>query len=340
MQKYKVAILGAGSRIGTELLELLEERKFPIEDLILLDTEESQGAIASFQGSSKIIKNIASYDFTKVALDFVFSCAGSKVSLAYVEKIATTGTLVIDTSNVFSNDSQIPLIIPEVNGDSILEYKNKNIVVTPNCITTIMLMALAPLHEVFMLKRVVASTFQAVSEEGNSGLEELFEQTRAVFQGVSIYDTKKVFTKQIAFNVIPHIGDFDTSGNTNNEVQLSQEVNRILGEDIALSVTCVKVPTFISSALSINVEFLNEVSEELIKNVLQQTTGISIIDHRANEGYVTPVEAAGESKVYISRIRLDSSKINTINMWVVADNLRKGTALNMLQIAEKIIELL
>ena len=340
MQKYKVAILGAGTRIGTELLELLEERKFPIEDLILLDTEESQGAIASFQGSSKIIKNIASYDFTKVALDFVFSCAGSKVSLAYVEKIATTGTIVIDTSNVFSNDSQIPLIIPEVNGDSILEYKNKNIVVTPNCITTIMLMALAPLHEVFMLKRVVASTFQAVSEEGNSGLEELFEQTRAVFQGVSIYDTKKVFTKQIAFNVIPHIGDFDKSGNTNNEVQLSQEVNRILGEDIALSVTCVQVPTFISSALSINVEFLNEVSEALIRNVLQQTTGISIIDHRANEGYVTPVEAAGESKVYISRIRLDSSKINTINMWVVADNLRKGTALNMLQIAEKIIELL
>lgn len=340
MQKYKVAVLGAGSRIGTELLEILEERKFPTSEIILLDTEDSQGAIASFQGSTVTIKNVDSYDFNKITLDFIFSCAGSKVSLAYAEKIATMGTVVIDTSNVFKNDSQVPMIIPEINGDSLFAYKNKNIVTTPNSITTIMLMALAPLHEVFAIKRVVASTYQSVSNAGNSGLEELFEQTRAVFQGVSIYNTKKVFTKQIAFNVIPQIGDFVAEGSTNEEVQLSQEVVRILGEDIAISATCVQVPTFISDAIALNVEFLNDISEDLIRNVLNKAEGISIIDHRANEGYVTPVEAAGESKIYISRIRLDSSKPNTLNMWLVADNLRKGMALNMVQIAEKIIDLL
>ena len=335
--KYNVAIAGATGNVGREIIQILEDKNFPVDQLFLLASSRSKGQTIEFRGEQLIVEDLAEFDFSKAHLG-LFS-PGGKVSAEYAPKAAKAGCLVIDNTSYFRMNNNVPLIVPEVNASDLDDFFNNdersNIIANPNCSTIQMVVALKPLHDQAIINRVVVSTYQSVSGAGKDAMDELFNQTQNIYSNKNIEKNK--FTKQIAFNVIPHIDTFVDNGNTKEEEKMINETKKILDEGIKVSATCVRVPVFISHAESINVEFDSPLSDQEASKLLKEFDGVSVIDFRKDEGYVTPVEAAGEDKVYVSRIRNDTTVDNGLNIWVVADNLRKGAALNAVQIAELVI---
>ncbi|MBT3238351.1 MAG: aspartate-semialdehyde dehydrogenase [Rhodospirillaceae bacterium] len=333
---YTVAVVGATGNVGRELLNILAEREFPVEEVIALASARSVGRELSF-GEDEILKveNLETFDFTGV--DIVLSSPGAKISAEFAPKAVAAGAVVIDNTSHFRMDPDVPLVVPEVNPDAIAGYKKKGIIANPNCSTIQMVVALKPLHDLGTIERVVVSTYQSVSGGGKEAMDELFNQTRGIYVNDPVEKNRQVFTKQIAFNAIPHIDAFMDDGSTKEEWKMVVETKKILDPKIKVTATCVRVPVFIGHAESVNVQFANSVSDDEARKALKKAPGITVLDHRVDEGYVTPAECAGEDPVYVSRIRSDPTVDNGINFWVVADNLRKGAALNTVQIAEELI---
>ncbi len=337
-EKYNLAVVGATGNVGREIISILEQRKFPIDNLYFLASSKSKGKKINFCNEELIVEDLTEFDFSKVQIGF-FS-PGSTVSAKYVPRAAAAGCIVIDNTSYFRMKKDVPLIVPEVNGHILQNFfdddNRSNIISNPNCSTIQMVIVLKPIHDVAIINRVVVSTYQSVSGAGKEAMDELFEQTKNIYSNKNI--ERKKFTKQIAFNAIPHIGSFLDNGNTEEEQKMINETKKILDTNINVSATCVRIPVFISHAESINIELDSPLSEVKVKEILNNFEGISVVDRHRDEGYVTPVEVAGEDKVYVSRIRYDDTIDNGLNMWVVSDNLRKGAALNAVQIAEEIIE--
>ena len=336
-QKYNIAVAGATGAVGNEIIQILEQRDFPIDNLYLLASAKSKGKKIEFKGEELIVEDLAEFDFSKAHIG-LFS-PGGKISAEFAPKAAKAGCIVIDNTSHFRMQNNVPLIVPEVNPNTLEEFfqddKRTNIISNPNCSTIQMVVALKPLHEKSIINRIVVSTYQAVSGAGKIGMDELFNQTQTIYANQEVKKDK--FTKQIAFNVIPHIGSFLDNGNTEEEQKMIDETKKILDVGIKVSATCVRTAVFIGHSEAINIEFDSPLDAKEAKEILEKSQGISVIDHRKDEGYVTPVEIAGEDKVYISRIRNDETLDNGISLWVVSDNLRKGAALNAVQIAELII---
>ncbi|MBE9555722.1 MAG: aspartate-semialdehyde dehydrogenase [Proteobacteria bacterium] len=332
---YKVAVVGATGNVGQGLLQIMAEREFPADEVVALASERSIGREVSY-GEKQILKvqDLAEFDFT--GTDIVLSSPGAKVSAQYSPKAAKAGAVVIDNTSHYRMDPDVPLVVPEVNPEAIAGFTKKGIIANPNCSTIQMVTALKPLHDLAGIKRVVVATYQSVSGGGREAMDELFNQTRAIFVNDPIEKTK--FTKQIAFNVIPHIDDFMDDGSTKEEWKMVVETKKILDPKIKVTATCVRVPVFIGHAEAVNIEFERPISAEEAREALKRAPGITVIDHRHDEGYVTPEECAGEDPVYISRIREDPTVENGLNIWIVADNLRKGAALNTVQIAEVLVK--
>ena len=328
---YKVAVIGATGNVGREILQTLYERDFPVDEVIALASERSIGREVSF-GDDTILKvrDLATFDFK--GIDIALSSPGAKVSAIHSPRAGAAGCVVIDNTSQFRMDPDVPLVVPEVNPQAIAGYKKRGIIANPNCSTIQMVVALKPLHSVARIKRVVVSTYQSVSGAGKEAMDELFNQTRAIFVNDPV--KPECFTKQIAFNVIPHIDMFMDDGSTKEEWKMAVETRKILDPDIAVHATCVRVPVFVGHAEAVNVEFESPITEGQAREALRRAPGITVIDHRANEGYVTPVESAGEDVVYVSRLRKDPTVQYGLSFWCVADNLRKGAALNAVQIAE------
>ena len=333
---YTVAVVGATGNVGREILATLAERKFPVDEVIALASERSVGKEVSY-GDDEVLKveDLATFDFDGV--DIVLSSPGAKVSAQHSPRAAEAGAVVIDNTSHFRMDPDVPLVVPEVNPEAIARYTKRNIIANPNCSTIQMVLALKPLHDLAPIKRVVVSTYQATSGGGKGPMDELFNQTRGIYTNEPVSKHQEHFSKQIAFNVIPHCDSFMDDGYTKEEWKMAVETRKILDPDIKVTATCVRVPVFIGHAESVNVEFARPVSEDEARAALSAQSGISVVDHRADEGYVTPAECAGEDAVYVSRIRKDPTIKNGLNMWVVADNLRKGAALNSVQIAEELV---
>ena len=336
-QKYNIAVAGATGAVGTEIIQILEQRDFPIDNLYLLASSKSKGKKIEFKEKEILVEDLAEFDFTKAHIG-LFS-PGGKISAEYAPKAAEAGCIVIDNTSYFRMQKNVPLIVPEVNANALDEFfqdeNRTNIISNPNCSTIQMVAALKPLHQKSIINRVVVSTYQAVSGAGKTGMDELFNQTQNVYANQEL--KKEKFTKQIAFNAIPHIGAFLENGNTEEEQKMIDETKKILDEGINVSATCVRTAVFIGHSESVNIEFDSPLDAKEAREILSNSDGISVIDHRKDEGYVTPVEIAGEDKVYVSRIRNDNSVDNGLNLWVVSDNLRKGAALNAVQIAELVI---
>jgi aspartate-semialdehyde dehydrogenase len=332
---YKVAVVGATGNVGREMLTTLAERKFPVDEVVALASERSIGKEVSF-GEDEVLKvhDLEHYDFRGV--DIVLSSPGAKVSAVHSPRAAKAGAVVIDNTSHFRMDPDVPLVVPEVNPQAIAGYKKRGIIANPNCSTIQMVVALKPLHELARIKRVVVATYQSVSGAGREAMDELFNQTRGVYVNEPV--KKEQFTKQIAFNVIPHIDVFQKEGDTKEEWKMAAETRKILDPDIAVTATCVRVPVFIGHAEAINLEFERSIDVEAARAALKAAPGVSVVDHRVDEGYVTPAEAAGEDAVFVSRIRRDPTVAHGLNLWVVSDNLRKGAALNAVQIAEALAE--
>ncbi|MEA4839085.1 MAG: aspartate-semialdehyde dehydrogenase [Rhodospirillaceae bacterium] len=328
---YKVAVIGATGNVGREILQTLYERNFPADEVIPLASSRSAGSEVSYGDDKRLkVRDLANFDFKGV--DIALSSPGAKVSAEFSPRAAAAGAVVIDNTSHFRMDPDVPLVVPEVNPGAIAGYKKKGIIANPNCSTIQMLVALKPLHDLATIRRVVVSTYQSVSGAGKEAMDELFNQTRAIYVNDPVRPEK--FTKQIAFNVIPHIDVFMDDGSTKEEWKMVAETKKILDPKIKVNATCVRVPVFVSHAESVNVEFVHDVDEESIRNALKAAPGVVVIDHRADEGYATPVEATGEDAVYVSRIRMDPTIDNGVSFWCVSDNLRKGAALNAVQIAE------
>jgi len=330
---YTVAVVGATGNVGRELLSILAEREFPVEEVIALASARSVGAEVSFGDDDILqVQNLDGFDFTGV--DIVLSSPGASVSAKYAPIAAAAGAVVIDNTSHFRMEPDVPLVVPEVNPGAIAGYKKRGIIANPNCSTIQMVVALKPLHDLAKIKRVVVSTYQSVSGAGKSGMDELFNQTRGIFVNEPAETHRENFSKQVAFNVIPHIDKFMDDGSTKEEWKMVVETRKILDPDIAVSATCVRAPVFIGHAEAVNLEFARPITEDEARDALKAAPGIVVVDHRADEGYVTPQECAGEDAVFVSRIRKDPSVKNGLNIWVVSDNLRKGAALNTVQIAE------
>ena len=331
---YRVAVVGATGNVGREILSTVSERAFPVDKVTALASENSAGKVVSFGEDQELdVQDLATFDFK--GTDIVLSSAGAKVSAEFAMRATKAGAIIIDNTSQFRMDPDVPLVVPEVNGHAIADYGQRNIIANPNCSTIQMVVALKPLHDLAGLRRVVVSTYQSVSGAGRAGMDELFSQTRGVFVNDPL--ERNEFTKQIAFNAIPHIDAFMDDGSTKEEWKMIVETKKILGPKIKVSATCVRVPVFIGHAESVNMTFDRPVSAEEARAALSAAPGIVVVDHRADEGYVTPVECVGEDAVYVSRIRDDISEENALNMWVVSDNLRKGAALNAVQIAEALV---
>ena len=330
---YKVAVVGATGNVGREMLDILAERGFPADEVVALASSRSLGTEVSFGEKTLKTKVLDNYDFSDT--DICLMSAGGSVSKEWSPKIGAQGCVVIDNSSAWRYDAEVPLIVPEVNADAIVGFKKKNIIANPNCSTAQLVVALKPLHDEYKIKRVVVSTYQSVSGAGKEGMDELFSQTRAVF--VTDPVEPKKFPKRIAFNLIPHIDVFMEDGFTKEEWKMMAETKKILDPKIKLTATCVRVPVFISHSEAVNIEFENPVTAEEARDILREAPGCLVIDKREPGGYITPYEAAGEDATYISRIREDNTVENGIAMWVVSDNLRKGAALNAVQIAEVLI---
>ena len=329
---YRVAVVGATGSVGREMLNILAERQFPLDELAALASSRSQGDVIDFGdcGEELRVKNLEHFDFA--GWDIALFAAGSAVSKVYAPKAAAAGCTVIDNSSLFRMDPDVPLIVPEVNSEALAGYVKKNIIANPNCSTAQLVVALKPLHDAAKIKRVVIATYQSVSGSGKAGMDELFEQSRNIFVGDS--NEPNFYPKQIAFNVIPQAGDFLDDGSTTEEWKLVVETKKILDPAIKVSATCVRVPVFVSHSEAVNIEFENEISASEARDILREAPGVMVVDKREPGGYVTPVEAVGEYATYVSRIREDPTVENGLSLWVVSDNLRKGAALNAVQIAE------
>ncbi len=331
---YKVAVVGATGAVGREMMKTLAEREFPIDDIVALASERSVGSEISFGEDDTVkVQNLATFDFK--GTDIVLSSPGAKVSAEYSPKAGKAGAVVIDNTSQFRMDPDVPLVVPEVNPEALAGYAKRNIIANPNCSTIQMVVALKPLHDLARIRRVVVATYQSTSGAGKDGMDELFNQTRGIYVNEPVKPEQ--FTKQIAFNVIPHIDVFMDDGATKEEWKMVVETKKILDPAIKVIATCVRVPVFVGHSEAINIEFENPVSEQEAREALQAQDGCIVVDHRANEGYVTPAECAGEDGVYVSRIRSDPTVENGLAIWVVSDNLRKGAALNTVQIAETLV---
>jgi aspartate-semialdehyde dehydrogenase len=331
---WKVAVVGATGNVGREMLSILAERKFPASEVHAVASERSAGAEVSF-GEDEVLKvrPLDQYDFKGV--DIALFSPGSKISALHAPRAAKAGAVVIDNSSCFRMEEDVPLVVPEVNPHAIAQYEKRGIIANPNCSTIQMVVALKPLHDAARIRRVVVATYQSVSGAGRAAMDELFAQTRGIF--VNDTPQPEQFTKQIAFNCIPHIDIFMDDGATKEEWKMAVETRKILDPDIMVQATCVRVPVFIGHAEAVNVEFERPLSPDAARQLLRAAPGVVVLDHQADEGYVTPVEAAGEDPVYVSRIRTDPTAENALSLWVVADNLRKGAALNAVQIAEALV---
>ncbi len=329
---YRVVIAGATGNVGREMLNILAEREFPIAELAVLASSRSTGEEVDFgeTGRKYRIQNIEHFD--PAGWDMALFAIGSEATKLHAPRFAAAGCTVIDNSSLYRMDPDVPLIVPEVNPEAIDGYKARNIIANPNCSTAQMVVALKPIHDAATIKRVVVATYQSVSGAGKQGMDELFEQSRNIFVGDPALPTK--FTKQIAFNVIPHIDSFLDNGSTKEEWKMVVETKKILGAKIKVVATCVRVPVFVGHSEAINIEMENELSAEDAQKILREAPGIMLIDKREDGGYVTPVECVGEYATFVSRVRDDSTVENGLALWCVSDNLRKGAALNAVQIAE------
>lgn len=329
---YRVVVVGATGNVGREMLNILAERSFPIDEIAAVASPRSTGNEIEFGETGQMLKvrNIEHFDFT--GWDIALFSAGSGPTKIYAPKAAAAGCVVIDNSSLYRMDPDVPLIVPEVNPDAIDGYKARNIIANPNCSTAQMVVALKPLHDKAKIKRVVVATYQSVSGAGKDGMDELFEQSRAIFVGDQVEPKK--FTKQIAFNVIPHIDVFLDDGYTKEEWKMVAETKKILDPKIKLTATCVRVPVFVGHSEALNIEFENEITATEAQDILREAPGVMLVDKREDGGYVTPVECVGDYATYVSRVREDITVENGIALWCVSDNLRKGAALNAVQIAE------
>lgn len=330
---YSIAIVGATGNVGREILEILDERGFPADRVYPLASRRSQGTEISFGDKTLKVQALEGFDFKKV--DIALMSAGGDISRQWAPKIGAAGCVVIDNSSAFRLDADVPLIVPEVNADAISGFSRRNIIANPNCSTAQLVVALKPLHDAARIRRVVMATYQSVSGAGKEGMDELFEQTRSVFVADPVENKK--FTKRIAFNLIPHIDVFMEDGSTKEEWKVVAETKKMLDASIKVTCTCVRVPVFIGHSEAVNIEFENPISADEARAILREAPGCLVVDKREDGGYVTPVECAGEDATYISRIREDPTVDNGLNLWVVSDNLRKGAALNAVQIAELLV---
>ena len=332
---YKVAVAGATGNVGREILNILHERSFPADEVIPLASEASIGKEVSYGDDDTLtVQALNHFDFK--GTDLGHFSPGGAVSAEHAPRAAAAGCVVIDNTSHFRMDPDVPLVVPEVNPQALDGYAERNIIANPNCSTIQMVVALKPLHDAAKIKRVVVSTYQSVSGAGRAGMDELFNQTRQVYVNDPIQP--EVFTKRISFNVIPHIDQFMDDGSTKEEWKMVAETKKILDPNIAVIATCVRVPVFIGHAEAVHLEFVNPIDEDHAREVLSAAPGVVVVDHRADEGYVTPEESATEDDVYVSRIRSDPTVENGLAIWVVSDNLRKGAALNTVQIAEALVE--
>lgn len=331
---YKIAIAGATGNVGRELLSILAERQFPASEVVALASRSSIGKEVSY-GDQKILKVKALEDYDFSDTDIALFSPGGKVSAEFAPKAAAAGCVVIDNTSHFRMQPDIPLVVPEVNAHALRDYAARNIIANPNCSTIQMVHAIAPLHEAFEIQRIVVSTYQSVSGAGKSAMDELYDQTKALY--VHDHQEPENFTKRIAFNVIPHIDVFMEDGSTKEEWKMVQETKKIMGAEIPVSATCVRVPVFVGHAESVNLQFAKPFDLEEVYEILEEADGITVLDRREDGGYITPAECAGEDATFVSRIRRDASIENGLNLWVVADNVRKGAALNSIQIAEELI---
>ncbi len=331
---YNVAIVGATGNVGREMLTILEELEFPVAGMHAVASRKSKGVEVAWKDKTIKCEVIDSFDWSKV--DIVLMSAGGDVSREWSEKIGKAGPIVIDNSSAFRKDPDVPLIVPEVNPDAIKDARKKNIIANPNCSTAQLVVALKPLHEAAKIRRAVVSTYQSVSGAGKEGMDELWNQTKAIY-GLGDASPKK-FPKQIAFNVIPFIGSFRDDGYTDEEAKMWDETHKMLDPAIKLTVTCVRVPVFVGHSEAVTLEFEKPISPDEARAILRDAPGVLVIDKQEHDGYITPVDAAGEHAVYVSRIRKDHTVENGLSLWVVSDNLRKGAALNAVQIAQLLDE--
>ena len=328
---YRVVVVGATGNVGREMLNILSEREFPVDEIAALASRRSLGTECSFGDKTLKCQDLDTFDFK--GWDIALFAIGSDATKTYAPRAAAAGCVVIDNSSLYRYDPDVPLIVPEVNADAIVGYSKKNIIANPNCSTAQMVVALKPLHDRAKIKRVVVSTYQSVSGTGKEAMDELWNQTKGVFvPGQEV--APSVYPKQIAFNVIPHIDVFLDDKYTKEEWKMTVETKKIVDPAIKLTATCVRVPTFVGHAESVNIEFEKPLSEAEARNILREAPGIMVIDKREDGGYVTPKECVGDYATFISRIRQDSTIENGLNLWCVSDNLRKGAALNAVQIAE------
>ncbi len=330
---FTIAIAGATGNVGREMLDILAERGFPADTIIPLASRRSVGQEVSFGDTTLKVQALENHDFSTT--DICLMSAGGSVSKEWAPKIGAAGCVVIDNSSAFRYDPDVPLIVPEVNADAIEGFAKKNIIANPNCSTAQLVVALKPLHDAAKIKRVVVATYQSVSGAGKEGMDELFAQTRAVYVADPV-EAKK-FTKRIAFNVIPHIDVFMEDGSTKEEWKVMAETKKMLDPKIKVTCTAVRVPVFIGHSEAVNIEFENEITADQARDILREAPGCLVVDKHEDGGYTTPYESAGEDATYISRIREDQTVDNGLNIWVVSDNLRKGAALNTVQIAEILV---
>jgi len=336
MKKFKVAIVGATGLVGRETLSIMAERKFPASEVIAIASEKSVGKDVPYGDKNLVVRDLPSFDFSNV--DFAIFCVPTKISIEYVEKATLKGCIVIDNSSYYRTDPEVPLVVPEINAEKVKDYTKKKIITNANCATIQMIMALKPLHDYAKVKRVVVSTYQSVSGIGKDAMDELYEQTKESFSGKM--SEPKNFAKQIAFNAIPQIDSFREDGRTIEEWKMQHDTGKILDKDIKVSATCVRIPVFKGHSESVNVEFEKPITEKKVRELLTKFPGVKVIDNPKNFGYSIPIEAADKDDVFVSRIRKDETIKNGISMWVVSDNIRKGAALNTVQIAEELIKYL
>ncbi|MEO0830940.1 MAG: aspartate-semialdehyde dehydrogenase [Pseudomonadota bacterium] len=328
---YKVVVVGATGNVGREMLNILAERQFPVDEIAVLASRKSLGTEVSFGDTTLKTKDLDTFDFE--GWDMALFAIGSDATKSYAPRAASAGCVVIDNSSLYRYDPLVPLIVPEVNPEAIENVRNKNIIANPNCSTAQMVVALKPLHDRARIKRVVVSTYQSVSGAGKDGMDELWDQTKGMYVPGQEKEPEK-FQKQIAFNVIPHIDVFLEDGSTKEEWKMVAETKKIVDTSIKVTATCVRVPVFVGHSESVNIEFEDFLDEDEARDILREAPGIMVVDKRESGGYITPVECVGEFATYISRIRQDSTIENGLNLWCVSDNLRKGAALNAVQIAE------
>jgi aspartate-semialdehyde dehydrogenase len=328
---YRVVVVGATGTVGREMLNILAERQFPVDEIAVLSSRKSMGSEVSFGDKTLKTKDLDTFDFS--GWDMALFAIGSDATKIYAPKAAAAGCVVIDNSSLYRYDPDVPLIVPEVNADAITGYSKKNIIANPNCSTAQMVVALKPLHDRARIKRVVVSTYQSVSGAGKGGIDELWDQTKSIYNPVDDKPARN-FTKQIAFNVIPHIDVFLDDGSTKEEWKMVAETKKIVDPSIKVTATCVRVPVFVGHSEAVNIEFEEFLDEHEARDILREAPGVMVIDKREDGGYVTPIECVGDYATFISRIRQDSTIDNGLNLWCVSDNLRKGAALNAVQIAE------